>query len=156
MGPETEIGKYIHAWKYRGKGESFEEFSNRLAAALQDSPEHFRQFRHIIRNQKFLPGGRIQSAMGSSRQSTPYNCFVMDTIRDDSESILDVHRDAYKTMRLGGGVGYDFSNLRPAGDRIRTLDALASGPVSFMEMFDSTCKTVASAGHRRGAQMGVL
>lgn len=155
-GPQTDIGQWIHTWKYRGKGESFEEFSNRLASALSDDRVHFKAFRNVIRDQRFLPGGRIQSAMGSTRQATPYNCFVMDTIEDNTESILKVHAEAFQTMRLGGGVGYDFSKLRPNGDRIKSLDSIASGPVSFMGIFDAACKTVSSAGHRRGAQMGVL
>ncbi len=156
MGPETEIGDWIHAWKYRGKGESFDEYSNRVASALTESPDEFHTFRDILRDQRFLPGGRIQSAIGSTRQVTPYNCFVMDTIEDSSDSILKVHSEAFQTMRLGGGVGYDFSRLRPRGDRIKSLDSIASGPVSFMGIYDAACKTVASAGHRRGAQMGVL
>jgi ribonucleoside-diphosphate reductase alpha chain len=117
---------------------------------------HFKVFRDILGDQRFLPGGRIQSAMGSIRQATPYNCFVMDTIDDSIESILGVFSESIETMRRGGGVGYDFSNLRPYGDRIKTLDSMASGPVSFMGIFDAGCKTVSSAGHRRGAQMGVL
>jgi ribonucleoside-diphosphate reductase alpha chain len=155
-GPQTDIGEWIHSWKYRQQGESFKEFSNRVAQALQDSPEHFRVFREILREQRFLPGGRIQSAMGSIRQATPYNCFVMETIHDNIGSILGVFSDSIETMRRGGGVGYDFSNLRPYGDRIKTLDSIASGPVSFMGIFDAGCKTVSSAGHRRGAQMGTL
>ncbi len=155
-GPQTEIGQWIHGWKYRSPGESFKQYSNRVAQALQDDPEHFRVFREILRDQRFLPGGRIQSAMGALRQSTPYNCFVMETIDDDMQSILKVFGEAVETMRRGGGVGYDFSRLRPWGDRIKTLDSIASGPVSFMGIFDSGCKTVSSAGHRRGAQMGVL
>ena len=156
MGPTTEIARWIHAWKYRGAGESFVEFRNRLASALQDNPAHFRQLQGIFGEQRFLPAGRIQSAMGSARQTTPYNCFVADTIYDDMQDILDVFGQSVMTMREGGGVGYDFSNLRPAGDRIRSLDSQASGPVSFMGIFDAGCKTIASAGHRRGAQMGVL
>jgi ribonucleoside-diphosphate reductase alpha chain len=155
-GPETDIGQWIHGWKYRSPGESFDQYSNRVAQALQDSPEHFRTFREILRDQRFLPGGRIQSAMGAIRQSTPYNCFVMEEIKDDMQSILGVFGEAVETMRRGGGVGYDFSKLRPWGDRIKTLDSIASGPVSFMGIFDAGCKTVSSAGHRRGAQMGVL
>lgn len=155
-GPQTDIGEWMHAWKYRQQGESFKEFTNRVAQALQDSPAHFREFRDILRGQRFLPGGRIQSAMGSIRQATPYNCFVMETIDDDIKSILRVFSDSIETMRRGGGVGYDFSNLRPYGDRIKTLDSIASGPVSFMGIYDAGCKTVSSAGHRRGAQMAVL
>lgn len=156
MGPQTEIGQWIHGWKYRGPGETFEGYANRVSQALQDSPAHFREFREILRDQRFLPGGRIQSAMGAVRQSTPYNCFVMDTVNDSMESILRVFGDSVETMRRGGGVGYDFSRLRPWGDRIKTLDSIASGPVSFMGIYDAGCKTVSSAGHRRGAQMGVL
>lgn len=155
-GPQTEIGEWIHSWKYRGQRESFREYANRVASALQDSPAHFREFREILNTQRFLPGGRIQSAMGSVRQATPYNCFVMETIDDDIKSILSVFSDSIETMRRGGGVGYDFSNLRPHGDRIKSLDSIASGPVSFMGIFDAGCKTVSSAGHRRGAQMSVL
>lgn len=156
MGPTTEIGKWIHQWKYRSAGEDYREFSNRLAGGLTENTEEFHALRDIVRDQRFLFGGRIQSAIGSTRRVTPYNCFVMDTIEDDSDSILKVHKEAFQTMRLGGGVGYDFSRLRPYGDRIKSLDSIASGPVSFMGMFDAACKTIASAGHRRGAQMGVL
>jgi len=155
-GPQTEIGQWIHQWKYRGEGELFGEYANRVASSLQDNPDHFRQLREILRDQRFLPGGRIQSAMGSPRQATPYNCFVMDTLDDSIESILDVFADSIETMRRGGGVGYDFSPLRPFGDRIKSLDSIASGPVSFMGIYDAGCKTVSSAGHRRGAQMAVL
>ena len=156
MGPTTEIGQWMHGWKYRGDGESYEEFCNRFCAAVMDSPQHFRHFRGITRDQRFLAGGRVQSAMGSPRAVTPYNCFVSDTIDDSMGSILKVFGEAVMTMREGGGEGYDFSNLRPHGDRIKSLGSVASGPVSFMGIFDAGCKTIASAGHRRGAQMAVL
>ena len=78
------------------------------------------------------------------------------TIEDNSEDIMKKAGEAFQTMRLGGGIGYDFSTLRPNGDLIRSLDSRSSGPVSFMGIFDAVCATVASAGHRRGAQMGVL
>lgn len=84
------------------------------------------------------------------------NCFVQDTIPDSMGGIMSAAADAAQTMRLGGGVGYDFSTLRPRGDRIKSLDSRSSGPVSFMGIFDSVCKTIASAGHRRGAQMAVM
>lgn len=155
MGPQTDIGKWVHSWKYRSEGESFNEYSNRVASVLAEGDD-FRLTRDILRDQRFLPGGRIQSAIGSNRHVTPYNCFVMDTIEDNTDSILKVHTEAFQTMRLGGGVGYDFSNLRPHGERIKSLDSIASGPVSFMGIYDAACKTIASAGHRRGAQMGVL
>ncbi len=156
IGPETDVAEWMHAWKYRAPGESFTEYATRVSSALQDSPEHFRQTREILQDQRFLPGGRIQSAIGSPRQSTPYNCFVMETIDDNIKSILSVFGDSVETMRRGGGVGYDFSRLRPHGDRIKSLDSISSGPVSFMGIYDAGCKTVSSAGHRRGAQMAVL
>jgi ribonucleoside-diphosphate reductase alpha chain len=105
---------------------------------------------------RFLPAGRVQAAMGAPREVTPYNCFVSRTIEDSMDGIMTAAWEAAETMRLGGGIGYDFSTLRPRGDHIRSLDSRSSGPVSFMGIFDALCKTIASAGHRRGAQMGVL
>ncbi len=107
-------------------------------------------------DQRFLPAGRVQAAVGASRDTTPYNCFVSGTIEDSMDGIFDRVKEAALTMKLGGGIGYDFSTIRPSGTNIRTLDSSASGPLSFMNVFDSACATVASAGHRRGAQMAVL
>lgn len=84
------------------------------------------------------------------------NCFVSGVIEDSMDSIMDKAKEAAETMRLGGGIGYDFSRLRPRNDLIRSLDSRSSGPISFMAIYDAICKTIASAGHRRGAQMGVL
>jgi ribonucleoside-diphosphate reductase alpha chain len=98
----------------------------------------------------------IQNAMGAARQTTAYNCFVSGHIEDSMESIMQKATEAAFTMKKGGGIGYDFSRLRPRGDRIVTLDSRSSGAVSFMGIFDSVCQTIASSGHRRGAQMGVL
>tara|TARA_R110000824_G_scaffold64034_2_gene167703 strand:+ start:469 stop:2169 length:1701 start_codon:yes stop_codon:yes gene_type:complete len=155
-GPQTENAKWIHAWKYRAPYESFGEYATRVANALKDSSLHFHELRDLLREQKFLPGGRVQAAMGSAKQVTPYNCFVSGTLEDASESIFKEVTDAFMTMRVGGGIGYDFSPLRPYGDVIKSLGSVSSGPVSFMGIFDATCATVSSAGHRRGAQMGVL
>jgi len=155
-GPTLGISKEIHAMKYRGKGESFKEAMTRVADALKDTDEHYNTFRDILLDQRFLPAGRVQSSMGAARQTTPYNCFVSNTLDDSMDGIMDAAKEAAKTMQLGGGIGYDFSTLRPRGALIRSLDSRSSGPLSFMEIFDATCKTVASAGHRRGAQMGVL
>jgi ribonucleoside-diphosphate reductase alpha chain len=155
-GPTLEVSEEIHSLKYRGKGESFEEAMNRVASALKDNDEHYHSFRKILLNMRFMPAGRVQSAMGSPRKVTPYNCYVSGTITDDSEDIFEKNKEAFLTMRLGGGIGYDFSRLRPRGALIRSLDSASSGPVSFMGIFDATCATVSSAGHRRGAQMGVL
>jgi ribonucleoside-diphosphate reductase alpha chain len=142
--------------KYRSKGESFKEAMTRVAEALKDDEEHFSKFRDILYNQRFLPAGRVQSAMGAPRRVTPYNCFVSVTIEDSMDGIMEAARRAAETMRLGGGIGYDFSTLRPRGALIRSLDSRSSGPLSFMGIFDAICDTISSAGHRRGAQMGVL
>ncbi len=103
-----------------------------------------------------MGGGRTQLAIGSPNQTTAFNCFVSSPIEDNFDSIMDIAKEAGKTMRKGGGIGYDFSRLRPKGSRILSLGSQASGPISFMKIYDSLCKTVSSAGHRRGAQMGVL
>lgn len=155
-GPTLPISDEIHAMKYRSKGETFKEAMSRVADALKDAEEHFLKFRHILYNMRFLPAGRVQSAMGAPRRVTPYNCFVSGTIEDSMEGISKASAEAAKTMQLGGGIGYDFSTLRPRGALIRSLDSRSSGPISFMGVFDAWCKTIASAGHRRGAQMGVL
>ena len=156
FGPSLPISEEIHAMKYRADGEDFKQAMARVAHALKDSEPHYRAFKDILYNQRFLPAGRVQSAMGSPRRVTPYNCFVSMTIEDSMEGIMDAAKQAAKTMQLGGGIGYDFSTLRPRGDLIKSLDSKSSGPLSFMGIFDSVCQTIASAGHRRGAQMGVL
>ena len=155
-GPTLAVSEEIHKMKYRGKNESFKEAMVRVADSLKDDEEHYSSFKDILLDMRFLPAGRVQSAMGAARQTTPYNCFVSSTLDDSMDGIMDAAKEAAKTMQLGGGIGYDFSTLRPRGALIRSLDSRSSGPLSFMEIFDATCKTIASAGHRRGAQMGVL
>jgi len=159
-GPQTPFAEEIHQQKYRGEGESFREAMNRVAAALGDNERHYKAFREIILNQRFLPAGRVQSAIGSSKGVTPYNCYVSGTIEDSfvegDGCIMDRAKEAAATMRMGGGIGYDFSTLRPRGDYIKKLQSKSSGPVSFMDIYDAVCRCVASSGHRRGAQMGVL
>lgn len=155
-GPTLPISEQIHAEKYRSEGETFHEAMTRVAEALKDDEVHFNQFRTILYNQRFLPAGRVQSAMGAPRTVTPYNCFVSGTIEDSMDGIMNAAKEAARTMQLGGGIGYDFSTLRPHGALIKSLDSRSSGPLSFMGIFDSVCHTIASAGHRRGAQMGVL
>ena len=155
-GPTLPISKEIHETKYRSKGESFKEAMTRVADALKDNEEHYQKFREILLEQRFLPAGRIQAAIGSPRSVTPYNCYLSGTIEDSFDSIMDRAKEAATTMRLGGGIGYDFSTIRPRGDLIASLDSKSSGPISFMDIFNSVCGTVSSAGHRRGAQMGVL
>lgn len=155
-GPQLDISREIHQLKYRSKGESFKEAMIRVADSLKDNEEHYLQFKEILLDQRFLPAGRVQAAMGAPREVTSFNCFVSGTLEDSMDSIMEKAAEAAQTMRLGGGIGYDFSSLRPRGDHIASLDSRSSGPISFMGIFDAICKTIASAGHRRGAQMGVL
>lgn len=156
MGPNIPVAVWADEVKYRQEGETFKQKCARIAGALSDGQEHFTQFKGILEDQRFLPGGRVQSAVGSYRQVTAFNCFVMQKVPDSMMGIMDVAKEAAKTMQLGGGVGYDFSGIRPKGARIKSLGSQASGPVSFMQIFDGLCKTISSAGHRRGAQMGCL
>ena len=156
QGPTLPIAIELDEMKYRQEGESFREKCTRIADALKDSEDHFNAFRDILLDQRFLPAGRVQAAMGAARQVTPYNCFVSHTIDDSMDGIMLAAKDAATTMRLGGGIGYDFSTIRPAGDLISKTGSPSSGPLSFMPIFDAICGAVSSAGHRRGAQMGVL
>lgn len=164
MGPKVEACEQVHAMKYRQPGETFRDAMNRVAGALQDSPAHYHAFRDILLEMRFMPAGRIQAAMGSSREVTPYNCYVSGTIPDsfttrdnpEQSSIMDRAWEAAHTMRMGGGIGYDFSTLRPRGALIKKLSSHSSGPLSFMKIFNEVCLCTSSAGHRRGAQMGVL
>ena len=158
-----EISEFVYREKYLQAGESFEEGMTRIAGALQDSEHHFREFRDALLDQRFLPAGRIQVAVGAVRATTPYNCYVSGEIEDSMAGITAKLTESLQTMRLGGGIGYDFSTLRPSGERIRSLDSSSCGPVGdnhrhrgFMDLFDAGCSVISSAGHRRGAQMAVL
>lgn len=159
-GPRTAGADAIHAMKYREVGEDFREAMNRVAFALKDDDKHYHELREILLDMRFLPGGRVQNAMGASRETTPYNCFVSGTIADSFVDgrgcIMERAHEAAATMRMGGGIGYDFSTLRPNGALIARLQSHSSGPVSFMRIFNEICLATASSGHRRGAQMGVL
>lgn len=175
IGPSVTECDATHAEKYRGKGENFREAMNRIAASLQDDHDHYMTFRQILLSMRFMPAGRIQAAMGSLKNVTPYNCFVMPTFHDSftdgptpeelalvkagehpSVSIADMGKLAAITMRQGGGVGYDFSTLRPRGDLIRGVQSTTDGPMAFAPIFDAYCRATSSAGNRRGAQMMVL
>ncbi len=155
-GPQTPLARDIHAKKYRATGESFYDAVMRIAAALADNEKHRKQLKKMLLSQAFLPGGRIQASIGSPRRTCAHNCFVSGPIEDDSKVIMRRLDEAWQTMRLGGGIGYDFSELRPKGAPIATLGSRSSGPLPFLEMYDATCACVSSAGHRRGAQMGTL
>ena len=104
----------------------------------------------------FLPGGRILAGAGTGRSVTLFNCFVMGRIDDDLSAIFEQVRQAALTMQAGGGIGHDFSTLRPRGALVRSIGADASGPVSFMDVWDSMCRTIMSAGARRGAMMATM
>ena len=160
MGPQLQFSDELHGEKYREVGEDFRESQNRIAFALKGSDEHYKLFRQILLEMYFLPAGRVQLASGSSRNVTSSNCFVSGKVEDSfvegEGSIMARATEAASTMRMGGGIGYDFSNLRPRGAIIKKLGSVSSGPISFMDIFNSICKCVASSGHRRGAQMGIL
>jgi ribonucleoside-diphosphate reductase alpha chain len=156
MAPTLRFSDEMHQMKYRFPMESFNDSARRQAHALSDQLLPFDDLYNSIYNQELLLGGRVQAAIGTGKDVTPYNCFVSRTIHDSMDSILAALNEAVYTMRLGGGIGYDFSNLRPAGWTIKSLGSHASGPISFMGMFDAACDTIKSAGHRRGAMMGCL
>ena len=104
----------------------------------------------------FLPAGRILAGAGTKRSVTLFNCFVMGQIDDDLSAIFNAVRESALTMQQGGGIGQDFSTLRPRGAIVRSIGADASGPVSFMDVWDAMCRTIMSAGARRGAMMGTM
>lgn len=114
------------------------------------------EFHAAMADMGFIPAGRILAGAGTGRAVTLFNCFVMGTIADDLGAIFDSVKEAALTMQAGGGVGMDFSTLRPAGTLVRSIGADASGPVSFMDVWDAMCRTIMSAGARRGAMMATL
>ena len=114
------------------------------------------RFYDTISDFGFLPAGRILAGAGTNRSVTLFNCFVLGTIEDDLGAIFDGVKDAALTMQQGGGIGHDFSTLRPKGAQVAGIGADASGPVSFMDVWNSMCRTIMSAGNRRGAMMATL
>ena len=131
-----------------------------LAAAEAEAPENRRdtalEFAGALAGYRFLPAGRILAGAGTGAAVTLFNCFVMGTIADSMDGIFSHLREAALTLQQGGGIGYDFSTLRPKGAPVEGVGADASGPVSFMEVWDSMCRTIMSAGSRRGAMMATL
>ncbi|WP_339950974.1 adenosylcobalamin-dependent ribonucleoside-diphosphate reductase [uncultured Albimonas sp.] len=126
-------------------------------AAQEAEPETWApRFEAVLRDFRFLPAGRILAGAGTGRSVTLFNCFVMGTIPDDLGGIFDALREAALTMQQGGGIGYDFSTIRPKGASVAGVGADASGPLSFMDVWDSMCRTIMSAGARRGAMMATL
>src|SRR6478752_5177423 len=166
--PEQVISRDTLLEKYaKGDEKSIDEVRRRVARALaQPEPAEKRAFwegRFLQAQQRgFVPAGRINSAAGTELSATLINCFVQpvgDSIAQAEEGVPGIYTaltEAAETMRRGGGVGYDFSRIRPKGAWVGSTRSRASGPVSYMRVFDRSCETVESAGARRGAQMGVL
>src|SRR3954462_48686 len=123
-------------------------FAQRRTAALD--------FAAALAGHRFLPAGRILAGAGTGRAVTLFNCFVMGVIPDDLSGIFAHLREAALTMQQGGGIGYDFSTLRPKGAAVKGVGADASGPLSFMDVWDAMCRTIMSAGARRGAMMATM
>jgi ribonucleoside-diphosphate reductase alpha chain len=126
------------------------------AEKLTERAKWAKEFEGLLKDYRFLPAGRILSGAGTARNVTLFNCFVMGGIDDSLSGIFDALKEAALTMQQGGGVGMDFSTLRPKGAAVKGVGADASGPLSFMDVWDSMCRTIMSAGSRRGAMMGTL
>ncbi|MBM3490584.1 MAG: adenosylcobalamin-dependent ribonucleoside-diphosphate reductase [Alphaproteobacteria bacterium] len=167
MDAVAPIAQQIWDMKYRLKGpdgspidRAIEDTWRRVAtalAAVEAEPEAWVEpFYSALAAFHFLPAGRIIAGAGSERRVTLFNCFVMGGIPDDMGGIFEHLKEAALTMQQGGGIGYDFSSLRPKGAPVRGVGADASGPLSFMDVWDAMCRTIMSAGHRRGAMMATL
>jgi ribonucleoside-diphosphate reductase alpha chain len=167
MAALTPIAQQIWDMKYRlkaGEGtpvdktieDTWRRVANALAAPEKDPAAWSEKFYYALSDFKVLPAGRIIAGAGTGRRVTLFNCFVMNTIEDDMGTIFDNLREAALTMQQGGGIGYDFSTLRPKGALVKGVGADASGPLSFMDVWDAMCRTIMSAGHRRGAMMATL
>jgi len=169
MHASLPLSHQIWDMKYRLKDvegtpidKSIDESWRRVAGALAqaESPDqredYAQQFYEALSGFKFLPAGRILAGAGTGRDVTLFNCFVMGTVPDDMSGIFDQLREAAVTMQRGGGIGYDFSTLRPKGAPVKGVGADASGPLSFMDVWDAMCRTIMSAGNRRGAMMATM
>ena len=161
------IAEQIWDKKYRFKNadgapidESVEDSWHRVARALAaeeaDPAAWEPRFYAALEDFKFLPAGRILAGAGTGRQVTLFNCFVMGTIPDTMAGIFEMLKEAALTMQQGGGIGYDFSTIRPKGAAVAGVAADASGPLSFMDVWDAMCRTIMSAGSRRGAMMATM
>src|SRR6202022_2005164 len=163
----ASISQQMWDMKYRLRGPSgevidktIEDTWRRVATALaapeRDTTAWTERFYAAMTDFKFLPAGRVVAGAGSARSVTLFNCFVMGAIPDDMGGIFAHLREAALTMQQGGGIGYDFSTLRPRGAPVKGVGADASGPLSFMDVWDAMCRTIMSAGYRRGAMMATL
>src|SRR3990170_970844 len=163
----TEISRHIWDSKYRFRDgdvvhdetidDTWRRIARTLAGVEKDNWSRWeKHFYEVLRDFRFLPGGRIQAGAGTGRRVTLFNCFVMGTIEDSMDGIFDGLKEGALTMQQGGGVGYDFSTLRPQGAQAKSVGTVASGPVSFMQIWDAMCATLLSTGARRGAMMATL
>jgi ribonucleoside-diphosphate reductase alpha chain len=162
------ISRQIWETKYRFTDENgrteetMEDSWRRVARAIAQAEvepargEWEAKFYDALAGFGFLPAGRVLAGAGTGRQVTLFNCFVMGRIEDDMGSIFENVREAALTMQQGGGIGHDFSTLRPKGALVKGVGADASGPISFMDVWDAMCRTIMSAGSRRGAMMATL
>ncbi|MEO1557029.1 MAG: adenosylcobalamin-dependent ribonucleoside-diphosphate reductase, partial [Pseudomonadota bacterium] len=161
------IAEQIWDMKYRFKeadgtpiDETVEDSWHRIArdlASVETNPAEWEgTFYAALEDFKFLPAGRITAGAGTARSVTLFNCFVMGTIPDSMGGIFDMLKEAALTMQQGGGIGYDFSTIRPKGAGVKGVAADASGPLSFMDVWDAMCRTIMSAGSRRGAMMATM
>ncbi len=161
------IAEQIWDMKYRLKAadgtpidgtleDSWRRIARALAAVEQDPAMWEPRFYAALEDFRFLPAGRITAGAGTGRSVTLFNCFVMGTIPDSMGGIFDQLKEAALTMQQGGGIGYDFSTIRPRGAAVHGVAADASGPLSFMDVWDAMCRTIMSAGSRRGAMMATM
>ncbi len=158
------IAEQIWDMKYRlktaegeAKDKTVEDTWRRIARSLaENEPDREGEFFEALEDFKYLPAGRITAGAGTGRSVTLFNCFVMGTIPDSMAGIFDMLKEAALTMQQGGGIGYDFSTIRPRGADVMGVAADASGPLSFMDVWDAMCRTIMSAGSRRGAMMATM
>ncbi|HHX89094.1 MAG TPA: adenosylcobalamin-dependent ribonucleoside-diphosphate reductase, partial [Paracoccus sp.] len=136
--------------------DSWRRIARALAAGESDPAAWEDRFYSALEDFRFLPAGRITAGAGTGRSVTLFNCFVMGTIPDSMAGIFDMLKEAALTMQQGGGIGYDFSTIRPRGAPVAGVAADASGPLSFMDVWDAMCRTIMSAGSRRGAMMATM
>ena len=163
----TPIAEQIWDMKYRFKAadgtpidatvqDTWHRIAGALAAVENDPALWHDRFYAALDGFKFLPAGRITAGAGTGRHVTLFNCFVMGTVPDSMSGIFDALKEAALTLQQGGGIGYDFSTIRPKGAAVKGVAADASGPLSFMDVWDAMCRTIMSAGSRRGAMMATM
>ncbi|ODT58769.1 MULTISPECIES: adenosylcobalamin-dependent ribonucleoside-diphosphate reductase [Paracoccus] len=161
------IAEQIWDMKYRMKDaegqvvdasveDSWRRVARDLARVEAEPAKWEEKFYSALEDFKYLPAGRILAGAGTGRSVTLFNCFVMGTIPDSMGGIFDMLKEAALTMQQGGGIGYDFSTIRPRGAVVKGVAADASGPLSFMDVWDAMCRTIMSAGSRRGAMMATM